>query len=271
MKKILILAVNYKSYDVLPSFVRSVDVAASMCPECKVTVSLCDNTDMGYQDIDIPVENISLRVLGYHENIGYLGGSCRMLADLRKEGGFDFDYMAVSNVDLEIAPDFFQKLIAIDTDGIGWLAPDIYTSSRDNHANPFMYSRPTLNSFRKWRALYACPVLYGLYERWAFHKSRGNKVPEVPVDMYAGHGAFMLFTRPFIEHYTNLEYPCFMYTEEIFLAELVRMIGLRVVYQPSLRICNIGSVSVALLGSAWKCRTTMKSLDTVCEMFFKDK
>ena len=70
--------------------------------------------------------------------------------------------------------------------------------------------------------------------------------------IYAGHGSFMLFTNAFVQHYPALQFPGFMYAEEIFFAELVRIAQLKVIYTPQLRIHNIGNINTGEIETWWR-------------------
>lgn len=244
MKKYLLICVNYKSNEALQQFVESVQHAAKAVE--------------GLMTVDIKIADNS------ENNLGYLGGALQIYNAKAKE----HDFVSVSNVDLRMAEDFFEKLLAIDTTGIGWIAPDIYTTKMDRHENPYMLSRPTKRNFLIWRMIYNSTLIYRIYHKLYLLKSKKKQIYPA-CDIYAGHGSFMLFTKSFIEKNPELHFPGFMYGEEIYMAELVRKAQLKVSYCPTLHIANTGNISTGLINQTQKSRWSKESLLAIRKQFFE--
>ena len=244
MKKYLLIAVTYHSDDALHAFVESVERAAERVKDqLQVDIEVADNGT---------------------DNKGYLGGALPIY-NAKAQG---YDFVSISNVDLLVAEDFFEQLLAIDTQGIGWIAPDIYTDKIDRHENPYRLSRPTKRNFFIWNMIYSSTFIYRLYYRLYLIKSRQTKVYQA-CTIYAGHGSFMLFTNAFVTHHHDLAFPGFMYGEEIYFAELVRAAQLTVQYLPTLRISNVGNISTGLVNQAQKSAWSKTSLNAIKELFFQ--
>ncbi len=271
-KSFLLVCVTYNSYKEVDVFVSSVESAAGMAPDMDVTVAIGDNTVKNAHDINICSDIIKIENFPYHVNLGYLGCAFRILTEIGKDRLAQYDYVAISNVDMTLDKSFFSNLLSFDNKEAGWIAPDIYTPERDTHENPFMMHRPTKMHFVKWQLMYAFPLLYGVMKRISYHRHSVSAVA-VPAQtqMYAGHGSFMLFTQAFISTFKSFEYPSFMYAEEIFFAELLWRYRLKVIYVPEMKISNVGSVSVSMLGNSWECRNNRKSLRVMQQIFFKNE
>lgn len=267
-KRFLLACVTYNSYEEVEKFISSVETAVRNAGNVEVTVAVGDNTVENVQDIDSHSNVVEILSFPYRTNLGYLGCAFRMLSEMGSAKLSSYDYVAISNVDIALAPDFFVNFANIDDTGIGWIAPDIYTPGRGTHENPFMLHRPSRLHFLKWEMMYASPLLYGVMEWISCHMHSHRPQVQESMEMYAGHGSFMLFTRAFISTFQSFEYPSFMYAEEIFFAELLLRCHLKVVYQPCLKIDNVGSVSVSLLGKSWKCRNNRDSLRIMRRLFF---
>ena len=194
MKKYLLICVTYHSDEALHTFVESVHRAAEQVKETmSVDIQVADNGQ---------------------NNLGYLGGALPIY-NAKAQG---YDFVSISNVDMELAPDFFKQLLKMDISDNGWLAPDIYTGKINRHENPYMLSRPTQKDFLIWSVIYSCTWIYSIYHCLHLLKNKQHKVyPECTI--YAGHGSFMLFTKAFVQNYPSLQFPGFMYAEEIFFAE----------------------------------------------------
>ena len=243
MKTYLLICVTYHSDEALRTFVESVHRAAERVKGLlKVDIEIADNGN---------------------NNRGYLGGALPIYNAKAKE----YDFVSISNVDLELAPDFFEHLLTIDVTNIGWIAPDIYTSKINRHENPHMLHRPKKLDFFVWNMIYSSALLYGLYYALYILKSQKTKVYPA-CKMYAGHGAFMLFTKAFVEHHPELHFPTFMYGEEIWFAELIRTAGLYVQYIPILHIANVGNINTGLINQAKKSKWNKESLLAIRKKFF---
>ena len=243
MKKILLICVTYHSDKELQAFKESVRRAAERVKDAlQVDVEVADNGQ---------------------DNRGYLGGALPIYNAKAK----NYDFVSISNVDLELAQDFFEQLVAVDVKNLGWIAPDIYTDKINRHENPFMLARPTKRNFAIWQIIYSCTWIYRLYHRLYLLKSKQTKIYPA-CEIYAGHGSFMLFTKSFVDHYPELHFPGFMYGEELYLAELVRCAGLKVKYIPTLRIANIGNINTGLINQKQKSAWSKESLHAIYQQFF---
>ena len=244
MKKYLLICVTYHTDEALHAFVESVHRAAERVK--------------GQMQVDIEVADNG------KDNRGYLGGALSIY-NAKAQG---YDFVSISNVDLELAPDFFEQLVKINVSDTGWLAPDIYTDKINRHENPYMLSRPKKRNFLIWNIIYSNTFIYRLYH--ALYVLKSQKSKEYPsCEIYAGHGSFMLFTKAFVEQYPELHFPAFMYGEEIWLAELTRASKLGVLYDPSLRIENTGNISTGLINQAQKSKWSKESLNFIFNQFFR--
>ena len=244
MKKYLLICVTYHTDEALHAFVESVHRAAERVK--------------GQMQVDIEVADNG------KDNRGYLGGALSIY-NAKAQG---YDFVSISNVDLELAPDFFEQLVKINVSDTGWLAPDIYTDKINRHENPYMLSRPKKRNFFIWNIIYSNTFIYRLYH--ALYVLKSQKSKEYPsCEIYAGHGSFMLFTKAFVEQYPELHFPGFMYGEEIWLAELTRASKLGVLYDPSLRIENTGNISTGLINQAQKSKWSKESLNFIFNQFFR--
>ena len=82
---------------------------------------------------------------------------------------------------------------------------------------------------------------------------RNDNLREVPnsglsfvkglLKVYAIQGSCMFFTRRFFEAGGTLKYPCFLFGEELYLAETARRLGLDIVYNPKMQMEHRDHVS----------------------------
>ena len=244
MKKYLLICVTYHSDEALHVFMESVHRAAEQVKgQMQVDIEIVDNGK---------------------ENLGYLGGALPVYNAKAQQ----YDFVSISNVDLELAPDFFEQLLPLTADSIGWIAPDIFTDKINRHENPYMLQRPTKSKFCIWNIIYSCTWIYRLYH-WLYQLKNKQQKVYPSCTIYAGHGSFMLFTKSFVQTNPQLHFPGFMYGEEIYMAEHVRLADLQVHYVPTLHIANVGNISTSLVNQAQKSAWSKASLGAIYKVFFE--
>ena len=90
------------------------------------------------------------------------------------------------------------------------------------------------------------------------------------MDIYAGHGSFMMLTKHFFIHYKKIEYPIFLFGEELYLAELIRMADLRVRYVPGLEVIDMEHASTGKMKKAFYYKCNKESIDYILENFYNE-
>ncbi len=260
---VIVIAVNYDTDPLAVRFVREVTESTAGVPHKIVLVDNSERADSAELFDQILAENPSVRCLKPPTNLGYLGGAAYGLKHCTSPG-HSFDWVMISNVDVSF-PDreFFHRLIALkNTRDVGVVAPSIQSSITLHDQNPFMPERPSRARMRFYRALHKSYYLLNLYEALAagYHLLRSTvrfglgRLPAKrdrasdrasegidqqggkPVQIYAPHGACMIFSSAFFARGGSLEVPFFLYGEEIYVAETTRALGLQVIYDPSLRL-----------------------------------
>lgn len=264
--KILILAVTYNSYQELNSYLKSIDKAVELCTETEVTVCIVDNS-IDKQSIDASqYKRIQVEVYSLN-NKGYLGGAQYVIngcTDILK-----YDYVAISNVDIEMASDFFVKLREYKFDeDIAWLATRIWSKAEERDRNPKIISRPSKKRLQLVNLMYKYPVLDYLYTR-TLYKRKTMYTPSPEMDIYAGHGSFMMLTKAFFEKYPKINYPIFLFGEELFFGELIRQAGMRVRYVPNMEVIDTEHTSTGKMKKAFYYKCNKESIDYILNTFYK--
>ena len=269
MKTVLLIGVNYRSYDALRCFLESVNVAAAAIRQTiAVDVAIADNTEPAERQTLIGTyENIrQITICPSERNAGYLGGALPVY----NRSAHAYDWVSISNVDLQLQPTFFTELLNIHDEQLAWIAPDIYTAKIFRHENPYMLRRPTRRNFLLWNIIYSSTMLYRLYRLLYKFKSKHHTASEQSCRIYAAHGSFMLFTREFVRRYPTLQFPSYMYGEEIWLAELIRLADMHVLYAPALKIQNTGNINTSQLQLSRKLNWSKTSLRIIAKQFFNN-
>ena len=266
MIKVLIVAVNYNSYKELTNYLASIDKSVKGLDGVKVDVLVADNSNGKKCIVSTKYENIRVELYNF-ENLGYLGGASAVINNLPDVE--DYDYVAISNVDLQISDNFFQVLKEIKTDDeTALIAPQIYSHDEDRDRNPKVISRYSKRKLKMLYYMYKYPILFYLYTATAYKRKKlAPKYGEM--DIYAGHGSFMLLTRNFFHKYKKIEYPIFLFGEELFLAELIREKGMKVRYVPSLRLEDNEHVSTSRMKKKFYFKCNTESIKYILDTFYE--
>lgn len=269
MKRFLLLCVTYHSYEELKRYVASVDMAAQHASnEWAVDLYVADNTESGFQEIELKTKAIhQIRVFPYHENIGYFGAVQRMMAVV--DSIAEYQFAAISNVDLEMPEDFFSRLGQLKVaDNVGWVANAIVSGLERRDRNPKIMHRYSEGRLKQLRFLFKYPILHYLYQKTLYLRKRAY-AQRPAMHIYAGHGSFILLTQSFLIRYPLLSYPMFLFCEEIYVAELCREAGLLVRYEPSVSVLDTEHCSTGKMRKSFYYKANYQSIDYILNTYYK--
>jgi GT2 family glycosyltransferase len=228
------------------------------------------------------VEELKLAAAGYltgrvhirggSQNPGYFGGAALGWRELHRETGL-LDWTIVTNDDIRFASDFFSRLSADIPASVGLLAPDIVVPSSGLHQNPLYRDKPAGRRLHALRWLHRHPLvmrafmgLRGIRQRWRAAQPPGQ--PPTDGAIYAPHGACLLFSRHYFAAGGTLDYPCFLYGEEFFVAETARRLDLSILLDPSLRAEHFEHSTTGLLVPAAMAKHMHDSLTFILREYY---
>ncbi|MBQ9230966.1 MAG: glycosyltransferase family 2 protein [Prevotella sp.] len=241
MKRTAIFCVNYNSYPELYNYLDSISIAAKEVEGAmNVDVYVADNTDKQYQEISYKTTNFHLRVFPFHQNLGYFGAIKKMMESVPPA---NYDYAIISNVDIRLHTNTLSLLCNFQADKhTGWIAPAIISKSSGNNLSPQAVHRYSLSKLRLLWLSFRFPFIHYLYAH-TLHKRKLTKKTHNKGIIYAGHGSCIILTREYFNRCGIINYPIFLYEEEIYIAEECRTHGLTAIFNPSIVIHDIGRVS----------------------------
>lgn len=266
-KSILIVCVNYNSYKELVQYLSSIEIAAQKTKQSNIHVIVADNsTKYETHNVD-EFRHINVQIQKQN-NVGYLIGAQTVINSIPNI--LDYDYIAISNVDITMSEDFFVNIEKSNMPGdVAWIAPKIYSKDENRDRNPKVMSRYSKKKLKLLYYMYKFPILFYLYTMTAYKRKKLQpKYPEM--DIYAGHGSFMLLTRSFFESYKKIEYPIFLFGEELYLAELVMNVGKKVRYVPSIVIEDNEHVSTSTLKKNTYFKYNQESIKYILDTFYNE-
>lgn len=258
--RLLFLCVNHNTHQNFDRYFSSILAADN---DGQVTVVLLDNSEFVSAELTKFYENkmkccetfIYIRV----PNHGYLGTVQNFLQNDNQVNIGAFDFICVSNVDLEISANFLEVLQTQASSlpiAVGMIAPSIITRAQIDK-NPKIYNRPTSGALKIRRFLFSNVFTHFALNLIHQFKKRVQKYNSISQNtgsaaapekiIYAAHGSFLMFTKQSFDILTNETYPVFLFGEEIYLAERLQQMKLDTQYIPSLVISDTEHASTGLL------------------------
>jgi len=245
LSKILFITVHYKASDGISALLASLQRLERFS---SVDVIVVDNAS-GETELaalrDVLSRYPNVRLIESGANLGYFGAA-RFAFDRYLEAHSLPDWVIVSNHDVVIQDDtFFVKLFSCNAKSVGMIAPRILALPDHTDANPFMRRRP---GWLRWTSLRIIHSAYGMARFWHWlscqkqalrsaiprrNDKMGANDRERQNEIYAPHGAFLVFSRQFFESGGFLDGNLFLYFEEVCVAEICRALGIRIIYDPA--------------------------------------
>jgi hypothetical protein len=248
--KVFIFIVNYRADTHLMNLLRSIRLSADHTEGIKLELNIYDNSQKTNEQVCNMKNEIAsvFEQYSYHSdgmNVGYFG--CLPVAQTLVPS--DTDVCIYCNPDLELDVSFFQNIRDSMRTPSGMLAPSIIDKSKLIDMNPKYTKRLEFNKMKRLKFIYASPILFALFTYLAiaheyFISKQGGKLRENSSnDVYAPHGAMFIFYD--ILFFKNLpKYPCFLFGEEIFIAEEARQKEIEIIYNPKIKVFDNRHASI---------------------------
>ena len=247
-------------------FLESVERAYQNQNNVHLQVCVADNSE-AKQNVKFDKYSFECQYYPF-DNVGYFGGATRVFDNLRDI--HKYDYVIISNVDLEVDKDFFKHLPNCDDVSIGWISPSILSSLENRDKGLGLFNRPSKMKLELLKFMFKYPWLSYMVENTIYkRKAYVQKNYDCEQTIYSGHGSFIILTKYFFQAYPRLQYPMFLFGEELFLGELIRMKGLKVVYNPALKIYDREHVSTSRLTSKFSRKCQYDSTAFILKTFYR--
>ncbi|NQV94013.1 MAG: hypothetical protein HQ482_02575 [Sphingomonadales bacterium] len=256
----MVIGISFHSDETTVAWLKNLSEAITPV-QAQVQVMVVDNTIRDSSDeFFAKLREImpSIQTLKALTNLGYFGGAHAGLDEWQRRGGGLPLWVMVSNVDVtypeqELFTHLLDTKYPNDTAVIG---PSIWSLARRGDWNPKITHRPSRRRMHAYKSLYRSHWLFNLYEQGSRIKFALSKIIRIIrgavvekgksdglQDIYAPHGACMLFSREYFARGGDLRYPGFLFGEEIFVAETANKLGLRIYFDPALKMTSADHVS----------------------------
>ena len=246
MKRVAVFCVSYMSDKERDIYLASIDNAIKVAAdEVTVDVFVANNTA--------------------EDNPGYFGAVNKLMKQVYLS---DYDYSIISNVDLTLEQDFFQTLVEYDCPkDTGWIAPQIWSDLEKRDRNPARLVRPSLTKMRILKSFYQIPILDTIYHKTVYRRKK-YYTKSAEGTIYAGHGSLIILTKNYFQKCGIIDYPVFLFCEELFLAENCRKAGLKVVYEPSIKVKDKEHVSIRKMSHKDYCSYNLEAMNYIISNFY---
>ena len=195
-----IICVNHNSYDSLSRFLKSIYLAHKNSHfDLDINIVVVDNSVEKKKPpfFNFPSDpNIKIELFQC-ENLGYFPSAQLAIKELKLNLN-EYKFSTISNVDVRISSDFFNKLFSLKIDqDVAVLAPSILSSSKKLDINPKILRRPSarklkLNAFSSGTQF--C-ISFSFNSSGKSQIIRKNDLSNEKIfrDIYAAHGSFSFF------------------------------------------------------------------------------
>ena len=247
---VVFVCVNYNTPSVVPHFVQS---ALNLRGAERVHVVVVDNPGSSAERLSLSTVDSRVTCVQPGENTGYMGGAAYGLSHFLKKFHLP-DWVIVSNVDVDFACEaFLERLTTFAYGGTtGIVAPRIHSLLTGAEQNPYMRRRPArlrMHAYAWLSSSYRVAMGYEL-AALAWKRLRRSRLNNNGVEtIYAPHGSCMIFHRRYFEAGCTVDNPCFLFNEEVIVAEAATCAGLQVVYDPQLVVNHLEHVSTGMFMS----------------------
>lgn len=244
---VLTICVNYHNEEETIRFVRHLLAQNADFPHHIIIVD--NNEDTKISDLSVELGN-NRCIFIYHDgkNRGYFGAANWGFQQYLRAKQLP-EWIIVCNTDVYFeSNNSLSELVNLyKGEQASIIAPAIISERTGLDQNPFMKKRPSAIRMHLYRIVFYYAIVANLYQslslvktklRNVLNKKRKHLYDGNKMQIYAPHGAFIIFNRSYFIEGGNLDYGSFLYGEEIFVAETALKLGHKVIYDPRVRVVH---------------------------------
>ncbi len=271
--RILFFVINYNTDDHVIRLLESI-ITANKFTNFNINVHVIDNSKKTKDDEDTFRKRVQLKGAFLHssgDNLGYFG--CIPIAQNILEQ-YETDCVVYCNSDLYLNVDFFNELKSV-LNYKGVVAPSIISIEEGFDQNPKYINRLSRVKMYRLRIIFSNSFIYSLYFGiyrfkellFSISSKRKQGLPTQIFSIYAPHGAIFIFTE--VSFFKNLlPYPCFLFGEEIYIAEEAMRNGLNIYYTPRVKVFDSRHASINKLSNNYIRKLHYRSIDYLLKKYY---
>lgn len=206
-------------------------------------------------------------------NKGYFGG----LSIAQSKILNDDDCVIYCNPDILVGQNFFNELDqCFQKKKAAIVAPSIICLDEGFDQNPMYTARIRKNKLNFLSFVFSNNFLYRTHTalsdfiRKTFKKIKKSEksCEKKSREIYAPHGSMLIFFD--VNFFKNLPpYPCFLFGEELFLAEEARNQGLKIIYDPKIEVTDIRHASINSMDSDYLRELSYESIRFILKTYYQ--
>lgn len=269
--KLLNIAILYSNEEEVIEYAKKLSVQ-NISDNISLVIVINKTGDMSEENFKDCFKDIRIRTYFYNpgRNLGYLNGLIYGYNQyvVRHESP---EWIVMSNTDITFSTNsFFEKFYNKNYDENIWLiGPSVYSLENKSYDNPQYKQRHTLKSLNKRIFIFRKPLLSYYYLKIASIKAKyKKKVKEGSQYSYSVHGSFFFVNINFMEVMKKKEYGPLMYSEEAYLAEIVRLNNKKCYYESGIELIHTGSTVTGKLEIKKRSRYFQESLEYIKKEFY---
>lgn len=248
-KAVNLITVNFNSSK------ETIDMLSSIPSKCVDKIVLVDNcsSDDQFKLLDeYCSDNSAVNIIRLRKNIGYfpaLNEGLKQITDFEKRTG----YTIICNNDLLFSGSFFKRLsVRKFNDQIMALSPSVKTIN-NVYQNPSLVKKPSLFRYLGYRIYYSNyflgKIILNIWRLLGLGIDTNYVKDEVEKEIFVGIGAIFILLPYFFQKNELLDYPLFLYGEEVFFSEQLARSDGRLLYVPDIEVTHLESISTRKMPS----------------------
>lgn len=264
-KTLLLVAVNYNAAHETIEFVHTLSELEKIN---QVRVVIVENSNQNSRDTKLKLNLLrilpELDFIETTENLNYFG-SVNHAIDQLALNIISFDFFIISNVDILIKDStFLTKLFSFNNPEVGIIAPTVFSIAQNTDQNPYKRLQFKKNYFYYYRFVYHHIFFTRMHEALADilrpYKKNNIASPSNSEFIYAPHGAFIIFLKAYFTAGCTIDYGKLLFCEEIFVSEQCSKKGLKVFYEPALKVLHSEHIATGKLTSDYLRSIKLKTI-----------
>lgn len=218
----------------------------------------------------IESRNIKLIVYNLQTNVGYMNGAIIGYMYAKHTLNSKFDWIIISNADIDYQESNFIEILLRSKfeESIGCIGPDIYVPKTGEHQNPAKRKRMSRVRLLTYTIILSNKLMSHVHG-WLSEKRRRRRT-ELHSDatVYMVHGTYFILREDVLETMKRIPYNAFLYSEELYVAEILRLMNLTTLYTSSLAIIHNEHTTTSMLAEDAKRIMLKDSYKFIYETFY---
>lgn len=270
-KDVLIVLINYNNNFEIIQYVDQVLAIKNNNPIRVVVVNnkFSETTDNSLKTNLLKYDFVDF--IEANENLGYMNGFLFGLDYFYNRYHYLPYWTILSNSDILFKQeDFFNILLQKEYDKDVWCIGPSVQDLQNHYCNPHYKERISLKKINRIRFFMKNSFLCKLYFSLSHKKHSKEKKETKPNScwVYSVHGCFVILRNDFYFSLNGERYGVLLYSEESFIAEILREKSKKSYYDSDIEVVHTENVATGKLGAAKRGKRIYESLTYIKDRFY---